>query len=186
MLNTLDTLAPPVESTGTAADKPLDQLFAEVYEELCRLAHHQRRPQDGATLSTTALVHELYLQMRRGSLRFEQSRQFFAYAARAMRHLLVDRARERRRLKHGGDLRRAELDDDLIDHTQTAAEQAIELDEVLRQLATDDARAAQIVELHYFAGLSMEKIAELLECSPRTVYRDWRYARAYLHQRLGG
>jgi hypothetical protein len=93
--------------------QPLDQLFGEVYHELRRLAHRQRTPSDGATLDTTALVHELYLQMSRNDLKFAQTRQFYAYAARAMRHLLVDRARERACMKHGGDLRRTEYNESL-------------------------------------------------------------------------
>lgn len=166
--------------------QPLDQLFGEVYHELRRLAHRQRTPSDGATLDTTALVHELYLQMSRNDLKFAQTRQFYAYAARAMRHLLVDRARERARMKHGGDLRRTEYNESLEGSVRVDPQQALELDEALQRLAQDDKRAAEIVELHYFAGLPLERIAELCGLSVRTVHRDWSYARAFLGAQLGG
>ncbi len=164
----------------------VDALFGSVYDELRRLAHSQRCRTDGSTLNTTALVHELYLHMNRDRLAFGELRQFYAYAARAMRHLLIDRARERTRLKRGGAMQRLELDDEaLLDSTQINPEQALELDAALRQLAAEDARAAEIVELHYFAGLSIDAVAELLGRSTRTVFRDWRYARAFLYARLG-
>lgn len=167
-------------------NRSFDALFEGVYQELRRLAHHQRTPGDGATLDTTALVHEVYVQMRRSNPEFAQTRQFYAYAARAMRHLLIDRARERARTKHGGDLHRVEWDEALLGGVHFAPEQALELDAALRQLADEDARAAEVVELHYFAGLSMEDIAGLLGCSARTVFRDWRFARAFLYAQLGG
>lgn len=174
------------ESTDGASDdaKPLDVLFGDVYQELRRLAHRQRTPGDGATLDTTALVHELYLQMSRNDLDFAQTRQFYAYAARAMRHLLVDRARERSRLKHGGDLHRTIYSDTLVGNSHADPRQALELDAALRRLAADDPRAAEILELHYFAGLPIERIAELHGLSARTVHRDWQYARAFLHAQL--
>ena len=166
-------------------ERPLDRLFGDVYQELRRLADSQRSPNDGATLDTTALVHELYLQMSRKDLKFMQTRQFYAYAAQAMRHLLVDRARERARLKHGGDLRRTEFSDNIAGHVHVDPSQALELDEALRRLALEDKRAAEIVELHYFAGLPLERIAELCGLSVRTVHRDWSYARAFLGAQLG-
>lgn len=165
--------------------RPLDRLFGDVYHELRRLARRQRTPGDGATLDTTALVHELYLQMSRNDLKFAHTRQFYAYAAQAMRHLLVDRARERARLKHGGDLRRTEFGDSMVGHVYVDPAQALELDEALRRLAAEDKRAAEIVELHYFAGLPLERIAELCGLSVRTVHRDWSYARAFLSAQLG-
>jgi RNA polymerase sigma factor (TIGR02999 family) len=172
-------LAPSGQSTS------IDVQFNEVYNQLRRLARGQRAAgQD--TLNTTALVHELYLQMRHGggSLQFNEPRQFYAYAAQAMRHLLVDRARARLRLKRGGDLRRVDMTDSAIDATRVDPEQALALDAALGKLATEDARAAEVVELHYFAGLPIERIAEILEVSPRTVDRNWRYARAFLHAEL--
>ncbi|MCC6439103.1 MAG: sigma-70 family RNA polymerase sigma factor [Rhodanobacteraceae bacterium] len=160
----------------------LDARFDEVYSQLRRLARGQRASgQD--TLNTTALVHELYLQMRNGSAapQVNEPRQFYAYAARAMRHLLVDRARARLRLKRGGDLQRVDLTDSSLGPGRASPEQAILLDDALRRLSDDDARAAEVMELHYFSGLPIERIAELLGVSSRTVDRHWRYARAFLH-----
>lgn len=164
--------------------RSLDELFGNVYQELRRLARRQRTPGDGATLDTTALVHELYLQMSRNDLDFAQTRQFYAYAARAMRHMLVDRARGRARLKHGGDLRRTDYSDSHVGNVNVDPGQALELDAALRRLAQDDPRAAEVVELHYFAGLPIERIAELCGLSARTVHRDWQYARAFLGAQL--
>ena len=166
-------------------DAVLGQAFSKVYNELRQLAHWQRSPADGATLDTTALVHELYLQMCRGDAAFEHTRQFYAYASRAMRHLLVDRARARARVKHGGDLRRTEFRDTLSEHVVIDPQMALDLDRAIGRLETDDPRAARVVELHYFAGVPLERVAELLDVSPRTVHRDWQYARAFLGSQLG-
>ena len=163
----------------------LDLLFDKVYGELRQLAHRQRSPLDGATLDTTALVHELYLQMSRSGAEFEHTRQFYAYAGRAIRHLLVDRARARLRAKHGGELRRTELRDTTPGHVTVDPQLALDLDQSLRRLEADDPRAARVVELHYFAGMPLEQVATLLELSPRTVHRDWQYARAFLGAQLG-
>lgn len=166
-------------------DPALDHLFGKVYDELRKLARWQRTPMDGHTLDTTALVHELYLQMNRGDVAFGHTKQFYAYASRAMRHLLVDRARARTREKHGGDLRRTELRDTLPGHVAIDPQMALELDQAIRRLEADDPRAARVVELHYFAGVPLEGIADLLEVSARTVHRDWQYARAFLGAQLG-
>ena len=98
--------------------------------------------------------------------------------------MLVDRARERARIKHGGDLRRTDYRDTLAGQVTIDPQHALELDQALRRLALDDARAAEVVELHYFAGLPLERIAELCELSVRTVHRDWQYARAFLGAQL--
>lgn len=176
-------MSTPANSVATPA---LNALFSEVYGQLRRLARGQRAAGHD-TLNTTALVHELYLQMSSGneSRRFAEPRQFYAYAARAMRHLLVDRARARARIKRGGDLQRVDLTESAPDVDRVGPEQALALDAALRRLAAEDARAAEVVELHYFAGLPNERIAELLGTSPRTVDRDWRYARAFLHTQFG-
>ena len=167
-------------------DALLDQRFGTVYDELRRLAHWQRSPTDGATLDTTALVHEVYLQMSHGDVEFGHTRQFYAYASRAMRHLLVDRARARAREKHGGGLRRTEFRDTLSGHVVLDPHMALDLDQAIRRLEDDDPRAARVVELHYFGGLPLERIAEMMDVSPRTIHRDWQYARAFLGAQLGG
>jgi len=170
------------EPTGQSSP---DQLVALFYEELKRIARKQRRG-DPDTTNTTMLVHELYLQLaNRDELRFEKPVQFYAYAAQAMRHLLVDRARERSRLKSGGDQERVTLDDSIADEVQLRSMHALDLDAALTRLAAVDERAARLVELHFFAGQPFERIAELLETSRRTVFRDWEFARAFLLRELG-
>jgi RNA polymerase sigma factor (TIGR02999 family) len=162
----------------TPAPAEPDELFSAVYDDLRRIARRQRGP--GDTLNTTALVHELYLRMAEGaSPSFADRRQFYVYAARAMRHLLVDRARHRLRDKAGG--RHAHIDLDAVaDAVSIDAREALELDDALRRLETEDARAAQVVELHYFGGLPLERIAELFGVVRRTIDRDLSFARAYL------
>ena len=162
----------------------VDALFSEVYQQLRRLAHRQRRAGDGATLNTTALVHELYLRVSTNSgLAFAQPAQFFAYAAHAIRHLLCDRARARLRRQSTGAWSTLVADDDER-LAIASAEEAMALDAALTRLALVDARAAQTVELLYFAGLSLEQVADTLGLARRTIDRDWRFARAFLHDQL--
>lgn len=169
------------DEPDSANDQPV-LTFEAVYDRLKLLAHHQLAHRARGTLDTTALVHELYLRMEGGKdLAFEQSAQFFAYAARAMRHLLMNRARDRMRQKAGGDWVRITLgsiDDSAL--TMSSAEQALAMEEALAQLEAADARAERVFELRYFAGLAADQIGELLGITRRTVDRDWRYARAFL------
>jgi len=184
------TQLPADAATSETTGDPLtaDALFGAVYERLKAMAgsHLARDRGAGSTLDTTALVHELYLRVSTNrELLFGKPVQFFAYAARAMRHLLADRARDRLRLRAGGAWMRVTLtgtDDRLaID----SAEQALQLDEALKRLEESDARAARVVELRYFAGLTPEQIAEALDVTRRTVDRDWRFARAFLKTEIG-
>ncbi|MDR3386313.1 MAG: ECF-type sigma factor [Rudaea sp.] len=163
-----------------------DALFDAVYARLKAMAGRQLARRERGTLDTTALVHELYLRIgTQRDLNFAHPAQFFAYAARAMRHLLSDRARNRLRQRAGGDWQRVTLTGIDRDVAIDSAEQAMALDAALAQLEQADARAAQVVELRYFAGLALEQIAEMLEMNRRTIDRDWRFARAFLHDRLG-
>jgi RNA polymerase sigma factor (TIGR02999 family) len=176
----------PESALPSSAGVPLDALFDAVYERLKKLASRQLARGARATLDTTALVHELYLRVcERHELAFEHPAQFFAYAARAMRHLLTDRARAHLRQKAGGEWIRTTLTADIDERASVAsAEQAIALDDALTRLAQTDERAARVVELRYFAGLAPEQIADLLGLTRRTIDRDWRYARAFLHSVL--
>jgi RNA polymerase sigma factor (TIGR02999 family) len=173
------------ESAEESAAQSADVLFDAVYARLKAMAGRQlARGSAQASLDTTALVHELYLRVTTNrELAFSHPAQFFAYAARAMRHLLRDRARDRLRQRAGGDWVRMTLTaSDPI--AITSAEQALALDAAMDRLAQTDARAAQVVELRYFAGLSLEQVAETLELTRRTIDRDWRFARAFLHDQL--
>lgn len=162
-----------------------DALFAAVYARLKAMASRQlagnRRD---ATLDTTELVHELYLRMGQRSLQFQEPAQFFSYAARAMRHLLINRARDRLRLRAGGQWNRITLDDRNLQLALDTAEQALALDAALTLLEQADARAARVVELRYFAGLSLEQVGETLGLARRTIDRDWRFARAFIKARM--
>jgi RNA polymerase sigma factor (TIGR02999 family) len=157
-------------------------LFATFYERLKELASRQLSRGPHGTLDTTALVHELYLRIYTGrELAFEHPVQFFAYAARAMRHLLMDRARDRMRQKAGGEWVRITLTggDNLLPAIESA-EQALALEDALKKLEQVDARAARVVELRWFAGILPEQIADIMQLTRRTVDRDWRFARAFL------
>jgi len=170
----------PMPGIGT------DALFTEVYARLKAMAGRQLARRDRGTLDTTALVHELYLRISTNpQLAFEQPVQFFAYAARAMRHLLLDRARHRLRQRAAATWAHVTLDSDDLRLAIDSAEEALALDAALVKLAEVDARAAYVVELRYFAGLSLEQVAATLGLARRTVDRDWRFARAFLHDQLG-
>lgn len=181
--------APPVTSIvgQPPAAQGADALFDAVYARLKAMAGRQlARREHGGTLDTTALVHELYLRISaQRELLFAHPAQFFAYAARAMRHLLSDHARDHLRQRAGGDWQRITLTGADQRLAVDSAEQALALDTALQQLESADMRAARVVELRYFAGLSLERIAELLEVTRRTIDRDWRFARAFLHDQLG-
>lgn len=183
---------PPAAQSGIADDAaqdPASITFEAVYDRLKLLARRQLSAAVGNTLDTTALVHELYLRMEAETgLKFEQSAQYFAYAARAMRHLLINRARDRMRQKAGGDWIRVTTLSGAADPAlaMASAEQALAIDEALNHLEKTDQRAARVFELRYFTGLSAEQIGELLDVTRRTVDRDWRYARAFLLGLLNG
>lgn len=174
-----------LESSEPAVPAATDALFEEVYERLKAMAGRQRARSGAAqTLGTTELVHELYLRMGGGDKRFTDAAQFFAYAARAMRHVLSDRARSHLRLRAGGEWLRVTLSDDAEKLALESAEQTLCLDDALRKLEQTDTRAARVVELHFFAGLTMEQIAESFALTRRTVTRDWEFARAFLHSEM--
>ncbi|WP_300620103.1 ECF-type sigma factor [Dokdonella sp.] len=176
--------ATTAESRAVAGQAP-DQLFAATYDRLKRLASRQLAGDAHATLDPTALVHDLYLRIGSNpGLTFAHPAQFFTYAAQAMRHLLCDRARTRMSQRAGGDWVRVTLsasDERLV---LDSAAQALALDRGLRRLAGEDARAAQVVELVYFAGLTLEQVAQMLGVARRTVDRDWQFARAFLRTDL--
>lgn len=163
-----------------------EQLLPLVYDELRKLAA-QRLAQEkpGQTLQATALVHEAYLRLV-GSDRdqhWDSRGHFFAAAAEAMRRILLNRARDKKRLKRGGDRRRVNLDQVEI-ALDTDDEQLLAIDEALSQLAVEDPGAAQLVSLRFFAGLTMQEAADSLDLPLRTAERQWAYARAWLYARL--
>ena len=167
-----------------------DRAFAMVYAELKGLAHAQLGRARSDTLSTTGLVHETYLKLNRAAQLDARDREhFFSLAARAMRQVLVDRARAASAAKRPAAGLKRTLDGDAalpLDAGDTAAADLIDLDRALSSLAALDARLAEVAELHLFAGLEFAEIAALREASERTVFRDWRKARAILAASLAG
>ncbi|HLJ95399.1 MAG TPA: ECF-type sigma factor [Gemmataceae bacterium] len=165
-----------------------EQLLPLVYEELRKLAA-QKMAQEapGQTLQPTALVHEAYLRLVgvAKAQHWDSRRHFFAAAAEAMRRILVENARRKKRLRHGGAFQRVELPEDLH-AAEGAREDVLAVDQALDQLAVADPPTYELVKLVYFAGLTMEQAAETLGIAPRTAYRNWTYARAWLFRRLQG
>lgn len=166
----------------------IDELLPLVYDELRRLAKRYMKSQpSGHTLQTTALVHEAYLKLADNKDRKWRDRShFFGVAAQAMRHILVDHARANQTGKRGGaDKIVVELDEAATLSADRAAE-VVALDEALKILESKDARKSRVVELRYFAGLSVEETAEVLKVSEPTVMRDWRFAKSWLLKELSG
>jgi RNA polymerase sigma factor (TIGR02999 family) len=163
-----------------------EQLLPLVYQELRKLAAQklaQEKP--GQTLQATALVHEAYLRLvdADNARTWNCRGHFFAAAAEAMRRILIERARRKGSQRQGGNLRRCELsDEDLVEIP--ANDEILDLDEALSKLAAADSKAAELVKLHVFAGMTMEEIAAVQGISVRTVKRNWSYARAWLGREL--
>ena len=159
----------------------LDQVLATLYQELHSMARRQLAGQHGHTLDATALVHEAYLKLvGRNTAQFDDRAHFFAYAASAMRSVVVDYARQRLAQKRGGDLHRVTELPEEIEGGLRLDEETLGLDNALTRLAAVDQRLAQVVELRYFAGLSELEIAALLKRSERSIRRDWQKARVFL------
>lgn len=169
-----------VRAAGRGDAAALRALFAAVYDELKRLAHRQLAASPNPTIDTTGLVHETYLKLvQPDSLRLNDRGHFFATAARAMRQIVVDHARRRLAEKRGAAVQPVTLDEQ-IGADSLDPSQLVHLDDALGRLQELEPRLAELVELRFFAGLSVEQVAELREVAPRTVIRDWRRARAYL------
>lgn len=172
---------------GAAADA----IFGRLYDQLHGLARAQltRRGRPGATLDTTALVHEAYLRLASPeALTAEDRAHFFNLAARVMRHVIVDFARRRDAGKRGGDAVKVSLDQaaELAQHEVTLPAELLALDRALSELESTSSDLTRLIELRFFAGLPLEEISTLLGRSERSLKRDWRRARAFLLARLGG
>ncbi|HKW11931.1 MAG TPA: ECF-type sigma factor [Gemmatimonadaceae bacterium] len=162
-----------------------NQILPLVYSELRRAARRELAIRPSDSLSTTALVHELYLKFARADRADWRNRaHFLGVASVAMRHILVDRARRRSAEKRGGPQRHVTLDENLT-ATETQAESLLELHEALDQLARLNERLARVVECRFFGGMTEQETAEALHIGVRTVRRDWIKARGLLYQSLG-
>ncbi|HEY6122910.1 MAG TPA: sigma-70 family RNA polymerase sigma factor, partial [Pyrinomonadaceae bacterium] len=170
---------------GSGNKEVLEELLPVIYNELRHLAHgflfHER---SGHTLQTTALVHEAYLKLiDQRDARWQNRAHFFAIAAQAMRRILIDSARKHRAQKRGGPAEKVSLTE--AGEISTKSDSALlALDEALNELAEIDAEQSRIVELRYFAGLTIEETAEVMQLSPATIKREWATARAWLYQTL--
>lgn len=170
-----------------------NELLPLIYDELRKLASQKlAREKPGHTLQPTALVHEAYMRLLGGTpggatdaAHWDNVGHFFGAAAEAMRRILVESARRRSRAKHGGGQKRVDLEDHDIP-VRPPPEEILALDEALTKLAEEDAVAAQVVQLHFFGGLSIEQTADSLKMSRATAYRHWTYARAWLRVAIGG
>jgi RNA polymerase sigma factor (TIGR02999 family) len=185
MTSSKTTVAQLVESARRGDEQALSALMPLVYDELRRLAaSYMRRDRPGQTLQATALVHDAYIRLMQDSkLSWQNRAHFFGIAARSMRQILVERARARRAVKRGGSRIRVTLDAGLL--ATEAPEIDLEaLDEALTRLEALDAELAQVVEVRFFGGLSIEEAAETLDVSPATVKRRWTVAKAWLAREL--
>jgi RNA polymerase sigma factor (TIGR02999 family) len=163
-----------------------EHLLPLVYDELRKLAAQKlAREKPGQTLQATALVHEAYLRLIGGDVvqPWDSRRHFFAAAAEAMRRILIENARRKRSAKHGGKRLRVDLDDALLVANDPSLT-LLEVEELLDQLAQADPKAAELVKLRFFAGLTGEQTAQVLGISPRSADLLWSYARAWLFDRL--
>jgi RNA polymerase sigma factor (TIGR02999 family) len=163
------------------------QLLPLVYDELRKVAAHKMSLQPpGQTLQATALVHEAYLRLVGSEeKRWESRRHFFSAAAEAMRHILIDRARRRLRVRHGGQAERVEVEE--IEIAAPAQDEIVlQLNDALEELRRNSPEQAEIVKLRFFAGFTEPEIAEILNLSERSVQRQWSYAKAWLFERIGG
>lgn len=181
-----------IEELGSGDRDAADQLFAILYDELKELAGRQRRRWQGHyTLNTTALVHEAYVKLvGQSKVEVEGRAHFRALAARAMRHILSDYARDRTTQKRGGGVEKLPLNDlialpDQTAFTATRSHTLVALDDALARLEQIDPRQARVVECRFFGDLTIDETAMAVGISARTVKRDWALAQAWLHREMG-
>ncbi len=164
--------------------RALDDLFPLVYDELRRLArHYLRNERSGHTLQSTALVHEAYLRLVNQNASWQNRAHFFGIAAQMMRRILVDYARGHNAARRGEGACKVTLDEEIVGAKQRDID-VLAVDEALTRLARFDAQQSRIVELRFFAGLSIEDTSEVLKLSPATVKRDWAMAKAWLYREM--
>lgn len=176
-----------LEAAHAGDSAAAEELLPLVYDELRRLAASRLASEKpGQTLQPTSLVHEAYLRLVGGEIpqQWNGRGHFFAAAAQAMRRILIENARRKKCDRHGGGRRREELRE-CPSPEPVPFDEILALDEALQRLAEEDADAAQVVQLHFFGGLSLEQVAETLGVGRATAYRQWAYARAWLRQAMG-
>jgi RNA polymerase sigma factor (TIGR02999 family) len=173
-----------LEAAGQGDSGAGEQLWKVLYDELHRLASRQLAHEAPGAMHTTSLVHEAFIKLTDGQpLQFANRRHFFSSAANVMRQIRVDDARRRKRLKRGGGDKPVPLNFEPSTDGDDPAE-VLAIHELLERLAEVDARKAMIVEYRFFAGMSIDETAEIMEISPRTVDSEWQFAKAWLHREL--
>lgn len=161
------------------------ELIPLVYDELRRLAAWRLRQEASAqTLQATALVHEAYMKLSPGDAKWEGRKHFFSAAAEAMRRILIDRARRRKAVRHGGEMNRTEYVEEGIAAPSSDDDELLAVHELLDRLAELEPRKAEVVKMRYFVGMTIEETAEALGISTPTAKRDWTFARAWLYREL--
>jgi len=184
MANETEPLTMLLAKAGEGDRAVLDRIMTLVYSELKQIARRSlRSAREGATMCPTALIHEAYLRLLGADIAWRDRVHFYAVAARAMRMILIDRARARQRLKRGGEAFAVTFTEDLA-AVQWEDESLLELDDALRKLEARDARKARAIELLYFGGLSYAEMAAELGVSEATVHTDLKFAKAWLGQKL--
>ena len=171
-----------IDAIGRGDVQASEQLLPMIYQELRQLASKMLAQEPaGQTLQATALVHEAYVRLvdSEEEQKWKHRGHFFAAAAEAMRRILVEKARRKQRVKHGGEHDRVELDDERL-ICSVPSEQIVALDEALERFDQEEPEKAQLVKLRFFAGLSIEEAAEVIGVSRATASRHWTYARAWL------
>ena len=178
-----------LDNLGRGDAQAAEKLLPLVYDELRRLAAHRLAGESpGQTLQATALVHEAWLKLTGGEVerRWNDRTHFFAAAAEAMRRILVDNARRKRCVRHGGELERVDLAAIQVSALVRDEDELLVVHEALDELAALDPRKAELVKLRFFAGLTFAEAAEILGVSEPTAKRDWAFARAWLYRRTTG
>jgi RNA polymerase sigma factor (TIGR02999 family) len=181
----MSDLTPALRAVQEHDPESAGRLLPLMYEELRRAAAQKLAKQPaGQTLQPTALVHEAFLKLVRDPDRtWQDRRHFFAAASEAMRHILVDRARRKAAVRHGGEFARVDLDDVRL-AAEATEESVLRLNDALERLARHDPEAAELVRLRFFGGFTFAQAAEVMEISERTAKRTWAYARAWLFEEI--
>jgi RNA polymerase sigma factor (TIGR02999 family) len=185
-LNCMNEVTQILDAMGRGEEHASEQLLPVIYRDLRRLAASMlAQERAGQTLEATALVHEAYVRLvdSEAEQKWKHRGHFFTAAAEAMRRILVDKARRKQRVKHGGEHHLVELDDERL-VCSVPSDQLLALDEALERLGQEEPEKAQLVKLRFFAGLSIEEAAETLGISRATASRHWTYARAWLHDAM--
>lgn len=163
-----------------------EELIPLLYGELRKLAAWRLQKEAAAhTLQATALVHEAYIKLSPGDACWENRKHFFSAAAEAMRRILIDRARKRKAIRHGGELNRTEFVEADISGPSHDDDELLSINELLDRFAEIEPRKAELVKLRYFVGMTIEEAADALGISPPTAKRDWTFAKAWLFRELG-